>query len=255
MSAAQCPVPILLLGADAAVELHYLVSAKISENSLAAQWSAQRVVQLDKVALPAEQIHRKLPLEQKSRDKMVESENILRSEHQFMVFEKVDTVLIYIHLQCGVERMAGEFVVVGKGDYVVAERSQGVIHCLRAVTALIEDAVNLGVSMEIGPFPIERNSLGAECVQGVVRVIDAFPAETLLFREVIHGTYRTDGCHQKHKEQQSRQTESKAQKDLSYHHLVIFSSMLQPSSRGEEKLTVASERTLTYASRLPRCAL
>ena len=86
----------------------------------------------------------------------------IRAENQLVVLQQIQSVLIDIHMKGGVERMDGELIMVGKGDYVLAESGERIIDRLRRVAAFVEDAVHLCVGMEIGPLPINRHSLGAK---------------------------------------------------------------------------------------------
>ena len=72
----------------------------------------ERVVHLDNVAVLSKKIKLELLLESEKRDKMVKAVYLFAAEDKLMVFEKILSVLIYIHLERRIERMIGEGIVI-----------------------------------------------------------------------------------------------------------------------------------------------
>ena len=70
------------------------------------------MVHLDKVAVLSEKVKLELLLESEKRYKVVKAVHLIAAEDKLMVFEKILSVLIYIHLERRIERMIGEGIVI-----------------------------------------------------------------------------------------------------------------------------------------------
>ena len=82
--------------------------------------------------------------------------------------------------------MDREFIVVGKGDDVISEFLQGIVYFSRPVVALVKQSINLGVGVEISPFP----TIGA--IQCGIWIKNIRPAEWFRGLEAIYRTYACD---------------------------------------------------------------
>ena len=99
MSGTESPVPILVFGALAAVEFHDSVTAEFLHVAFRRASRSQRVIHLNEIGPPAEQVQLELFLGGEKRYQVIETVHLVASEYQFMVFEQVDAVLVDIDLQ------------------------------------------------------------------------------------------------------------------------------------------------------------
>ena len=118
-------------------------------------------------------------------------------EHQLVELEGAVALLVHIDLEGGIERMGGDFVVVGEGDDVVSEAFVLGEGFVRPFLTLIrrEGALDTGMGMEIRPFPTVSR------IQVPVRIEDIRAAERLRFTEVINGA---DGGDEDRQEEQNQ---------------------------------------------------
>lgn len=75
------------------------------------------------------------------------------AEDEFVIFEQIVSVFIYIDLETAVERVNGKFIMVGECHNVVTEFLQLLIYLFRPIVAFVHYTLYLGVGMEIGSFP------------------------------------------------------------------------------------------------------
>lgn len=186
VSGGERPVPILVFGALAAVELHDSVAAEALHEFFRGARRPQGVVELDEVRLPAEQIQLELLLGGEERDQVIEAVHLVASEYQLVVFEEVDAVFVDIDLQRGVVGMAGQLVVVREGDDVVPQLPVGCIGLGRPVRALVQKPLYARMGVEVGPFPAVGR---VASTPSLVRIEDVGPAERFRFGEVVYGAY------------------------------------------------------------------
>ena len=114
---------------------------------------------------------------------MVETVHFIASEHQFMEFEQIVTVFIYIHLQIVVKRVWGKLVVVRKGYDVVVQFQVVYVGFGSGVVAFVENAVYTGMHMEVGSFPTMC------AVEVAVWIEYVGSAERLWFRKIVYRAY------------------------------------------------------------------
>ena len=105
MPGTEGPVPIFVFGALSAVEFHDPVTAKFLHVAFRRARRSQGMVHLDEIGLFPEHIQLELFLGSEKRNQMVEAVDFIASEHQFVILEQIDTVLIDIDLQQGIVRM------------------------------------------------------------------------------------------------------------------------------------------------------
>jgi len=143
------------------------------------------MVQLYQVTVPAQKVQLELLLKREHGQKMVETVHPVASEYEFVIFEKIVSVLIYIDLKRRVKGMDGQFVMVGECDDVISELRKGVIYLRRIVFTFIEDAVDTGVGVEIRPFP----AMGR--IEVTIRIKDVRSLER---DRIIKCIYRAYAC-------------------------------------------------------------
>lgn len=90
---------------------------------------------------------------------MVEAVDFLASEHQFVILEQIDAVLIDIDLQQGVVRMYGQFIVIRECYDVVSEFPVSFIGLGGPILAFVQDALHTRMRVEVGPFSNKMPSL------------------------------------------------------------------------------------------------
>ena len=118
-------------------------------------------------------------------------------EHQLVELEGAVALLVHIDLEGGIERMGGDFVVVGEGDDVVPETCILRIRLIRPLLALIrrERALDTGMGVEVRPFPAVRR------IQVPVGIEDVRAAERPRLTEVVDGA---DGGDKDRQEEQNQ---------------------------------------------------
>ena len=124
---------------------------------------------------------------------MVETPYLVATEYQFVVLEQIVSVLIYVYLKGGVERMLCQPVMVGECYYIISEPFQCLVNIFRPKFAFVQRSRHSGVCMEIGSFP----ALG--CVEGMIWIVDVRSAEWNRRSKTINRTeacctYGQDGC-------------------------------------------------------------
>ena len=186
MSGTEGPIPIFLFRGHTAVQFHYPISGKPAHLIFRSPVGPERMVHLDEIAVLAQQIKLELLLKGKQRNKIVEKTNILTTEDQLVIFEKVVSVFIDIDLKACVKRMPGENIVVGKSHNVVPETSQRIVNLCRSVMALVQRPGDNGMSVKIGTFP------AICCVEIAVGVIDIRTGKRSRRSETVNRAYR---CH------------------------------------------------------------
>lgn len=102
MPGTEGPVPIFVFGALSAVEFHDPVTAEFLHVAFRRARRSQGMVHLDEIGLFPEHIQLELFLGSEKRNQMVEAVDFIASEHQFVILEQIDAVLIDIDLQQGV---------------------------------------------------------------------------------------------------------------------------------------------------------
>ena len=153
MPGTEGPVPIFVFGALSAVEFHDPVTAEFLHVAFRRARRSQGMVHLDEIGLFPEQIQLELFLGSEKRNQMVEAVDFLASEHQFVILEQIDAVLIDIDLQQGVVRMYGQFIVIRECYDVVSEFPVSFIGLGGPILAFVQDALHTRMRVEVGPFP------------------------------------------------------------------------------------------------------
>ena len=189
VAGAQRPVPVLILRADAGVQLHQFVTGERLQMTAEHTHRPVGMVDLDEIRAPPEPVQLELLLGGQQRQERVIMDHVVASEHELVELEGAVALLVDIDLERGVERMDRELVVVGEGDDVVPEFLVLRERLVRPFLALVrrERALDAGMGVEIGPFPAVSR------VQAAVRVEDVRPAERLRGAEVVNGA---DGSNQ-----------------------------------------------------------
>ena len=121
MSRSEGPIPILLPVSRSGVEFYQFITVKPRHYSAGTARSTVRMVQNLKIRLSVKHIQLPLALGSQKRQKMIIMPYLFRSENQFMILQKIEAVLIYIHLQSAVSRMLGEFVMVTESQNIIVK--------------------------------------------------------------------------------------------------------------------------------------
>lgn len=154
------------------------------------------MVELYYIAIPTKHIKLHLHLRGQQRQQVVEMIHVTATEDKFMEFEKVIPVFIYIDLQSTVERMRCKFVVVGKGHDVITQPFVDLVHIARPIFALVQNAVDTCMGVEITLFPAMRG------VDIMVWVVNIGPGKWLRLRKVVDEAATCGHKNHQHDEEQ-----------------------------------------------------
>lgn len=188
MPGTEGPVPIFVFGALSAVEFHDPVTAEFLHVAFRRARRSQGVVHLDEIGLFSEHIQLELFLGSEKRNQMVEAVDFIASEHQFVILEQIDAVLINIDLQQGVVRMYGQFIVIRECYDVISEFPVGFIGLGGPILAFVQDALHTRMRVEVGPFPTKCRVFPSP----LVGIENVRAAEWFGFAEIVYGAYT---CH------------------------------------------------------------
>ena len=181
------------------------------------------MIDLNEVRACTQIVQLKLLLRCQQWQQHIPMDDLLAAKHQLMEFEGAIAVLIDIDLQCGVEGMCGQLIVIREGDNVVAQFLQCLERLASRIFTLVpwQRSFHLGMCVKQCPLPTDGYSVcrhsRADAIQRTIGVEDVRSFKRCRITEIVD---RADSCYQysqqDYKQQRRHDLEQKADHFVGY---------------------------------------